>query len=135
MLFYGRGAGENPTTSAILADLLDVCKFIDLGKTSKDFFHDKNIKGIKPISEIETKFYIRFMVIDKPGVLAKISGILGSCGISIASVTQKERRKSQVVPIIMLTHEAKEGNMRIALSKISKLNIIKKKPVAIRMES
>jgi homoserine dehydrogenase len=74
------------------------------------------------------------MALDRPGVLAKISGILAKFGISIASVTQKERRRTQVVPIVMLIHEAKEKDMRAALSMIDHLEIIKEKSVAIRME-
>jgi homoserine dehydrogenase len=74
------------------------------------------------------------MAVDKPGVLAKISGVLAKFGISIASVTQKERRKAQVVPIVMIIHEAKEKDLRHALEIIDHLNIIKQKSVAIRIE-
>jgi homoserine dehydrogenase len=74
------------------------------------------------------------MAVDKPGVLAKISGILGSHNISIASVTQKERRKAKSVPIVMMTHEANERNMMRALKKIEKLDVITDKPVYIRVE-
>ncbi|MCK9430244.1 MAG: ACT domain-containing protein, partial [Candidatus Omnitrophica bacterium] len=74
------------------------------------------------------------MAVDKPGVLAKIAGILAKFGISIASVTQKERLKSQVVPVVMVTHEVKEKNLRGALKMIDKLTDIKEKSVAIRIE-
>lgn len=135
MLFSGRGAGQNPTSSAIIADLIDICSRLNSKDSMrKDFFFDNSLKAIKPIQEIISRYYIRFMVIDKPGVLAKISGILGRRGISIASVTQKERKKAGVVPIVMVTHEAKEGNMRSALKEIAKLDVVRKKPVAIRME-
>jgi homoserine dehydrogenase len=89
---------------------------------------------LRQINEFENKYYIRIMAVDKPGVLAKISGILAKFGISIASVTQKERLKSQVVPVVMVTHEVKEKNMRGALKMIDKLNDIKEKSVAIRIE-
>jgi homoserine dehydrogenase len=74
------------------------------------------------------------MAMDKPGVLAKISGILAKFNISIASVTQKERRKAQAVPIVMIIHEAKERDLRSALQMIDKMDAIREKAVAIRME-
>jgi homoserine dehydrogenase len=74
------------------------------------------------------------MAADKPGVLAAISGVLAKFKISIASVTQKERHKEHAVPIVMVTHEAKESSLRKALTVISKLSSISEKPVAIRME-
>ena len=74
------------------------------------------------------------MAVDKPGVLARISGILAKFGISIASVTQKERREAQVVPIVMVIHEAEEKNLRAALAMIDNLGVIKEKSVAIRIE-
>jgi homoserine dehydrogenase len=74
------------------------------------------------------------MAVDKPGVLAKVAGILSKFGISIASVNQKERLKSQVVPVVMITHEVKEKNMRSALKLIDKLSEIKEKSIAIRIE-
>jgi homoserine dehydrogenase len=83
---------------------------------------------------IETEFYIRLMVLDRPGVLAQITGILGECGISIASVSQKAVNKIAAVPLVMLTHTAKESAVRKALEKMSKLKAVKAKPVAIRME-
>jgi homoserine dehydrogenase len=74
------------------------------------------------------------MAVDKPGVLAKISGILAKFGISIASVTQKERRRAQAVPIVMIIHEAKEKDLRSALETIDRMDAIKEKTVAIRIE-
>jgi homoserine dehydrogenase len=74
------------------------------------------------------------MAIDKPGVLAKISGILAKYGISIASVTQKERSRSHVVPIVMVIHEAREKDLRQALNVIDRQDVIKEKSVAIRIE-
>ena len=95
---------------------------------------DKSIKKLRRIDEIESRYYIRFMTVDKPGVLAKISGVLAKFGISIASVSQKEKRRAQIVPIVMVVHDAKEKNLRAALEVIDRLAIIKQKSVAIRME-
>ena len=75
------------------------------------------------------------MALDKPGVLAKISGILGKNKISIASVNQKERNRARVVPIVMMTHEANEKSMRLALKEIYNLGVIQAKCVAIRVEN
>jgi len=136
ILLYGEGAGQSSAASAVISDL------VDLGKTLTEKSQSNRlvlpatsvIKKIRKIDEILSKYYVRFMAIDKPGVLAKISGIFGRYGISIASVGQKGRKRALAVPIVMIIHEAKEKRMRAALEKIARLQIIKGKPVAIRME-
>ncbi len=136
LLFYGPGAGQMSAASAVISDLVDVTQDIKAGlfRPTLNITADASIKKIRKIDDFETKYYIRFMALDKPGVLAKISGILAKLGISIASVTQKERHKTQIVPIVMVIHEAKEKNLRQALSIISRMDVIKEKPVAIRIE-
>ncbi|MBL7197555.1 MAG: homoserine dehydrogenase [Candidatus Omnitrophica bacterium] len=136
ILLYGEGAGQSSAASAIISDLVDLAKIIT-GKSEnkRSIFPDTSVvRKLRKIDEILTRYYVRFMAIDKPGVLAKISGIFGRYGISIASVTQKERKKALAVPIVMVTHEAKEKHMHVALEKITRLQIIKGEPVAIRME-
>ena len=86
------------------------------------------------MDDVVTRYYAHFSAIDKPGVLANIADLLGRHNISIASVVQKERREAHIVPIVMLTHEAKESDMQAALRKINKLPAIKKKSVVIRLE-
>ena len=86
------------------------------------------------IDEIFTNYYFRFSVIDQPSVLSKISGILGDHGISIKSVHQKGRKSKGSVPIVMLTHLAGEAGVKKALSEITSLEIVKDKPVLIRIE-
>ena len=130
LLFFGKGAGQLPTASAILSDLVDLVP----EKSSIDFFQKGLIKKIKKIDDIRSKYYIRFMVIDKPGVLAKISGILARRKISIASVTQKERQRAKIVPVVMLTHDVRGRDIRVALEEIDRLAIIKKKTVVIHRE-
>jgi homoserine dehydrogenase len=136
LIFYGQGAGQMSAGSAVVSDLIDLAQHIKAGlfRPSMQILEDKSIKRLRSIEEIESRYYIRFMAIDKPGVLAKISGLLGKYQISIASVTQKERRKQKVVPIVMVTHEAKERNLREALHRISLLDVVKEKPTAIRIE-
>jgi homoserine dehydrogenase len=136
LLFYGPGAGQLSAASAVVSDLVDLTQSIRAGlfKQTLNTTKDSSIKKIRKMDDVESRYYIRFMAVDKPGVLAKISGVLAKLGISIASVTQKERRKTQIVPIVMIIHEAKEKNLRIALDNIYRMDVIKEKPVAIRIE-
>jgi len=137
--FYGEGAGKFPTASAVVSDIADLarCHARGSGHPVMDSCFRRNdiVLKIKKIGDIKTKYYIRFSALDKPGVLAKISGILGKSGISIANVTQKEERVAGAAPILMMTHEASESKMRAALRLIDRLPVIKRKSVAIRVES
>jgi len=136
LMFYGPGAGQLPAASAVVSDIVDLVQDIKAGlfKPTLNSKEDNSIKGIRKIDEFENKYYIRITAVDKPGVLAKISGILAKFGISIASVTQKEKLKSHIVPVVMVTHEVKEKNLRGALKMIDRLTEIKDKSVAIRIE-
>jgi homoserine dehydrogenase len=136
LLFYGPGAGQLSTASAVVADIVDLTQDIKAGlfRPTLNIIADKSIKKLRRTDDFESRYYIRFMAVDKPGVLARISGILAKFGISIASVTQKERREAQVVPIVMVIHEAEEKNLRAALAMIDNLGVIKEKSVAIRIE-
>lgn len=136
LLFYGPGAGQLSAASAVVSDLVDLTKGIKAGlfQSTLNIQLDKSVKKLRSIDEIESRYYIRFMAKDQPGVLAKISGILAKFGISIASVTQKEWHKAKVVPIVMIIHGAKEKNLRSALDMINRLNVIKQDAVAIRIE-
>jgi len=135
-LFYGQGAGKLPTASAVLSDIVDIGHKIACGKNSAKSVIPENteIKKLRKMDDVVTRYYAHFSAIDKPGVLANIADLLGRHNISIASVVQKERREAHIVPIVMLTHEAKELDMQAALRKINKLSAIKKKSVVIRLE-
>jgi homoserine dehydrogenase len=138
-LFYGAGAGMMPTGSAVVSDLVDLCRNIRLGVSrrvpllayQREHLHDAEIRHIH---DITSTYYLRFTVVDRPGVLSRISGILGSLDISIASVIQKGRRAEKAVPIYMLTHEAREKNMQKALQEIDHLPITVDKTVLLRIE-
>jgi homoserine dehydrogenase len=136
LLFYGPGAGQMSAASAVVSDLVDLTQDIKAGlfRPTLNINADASIKRLRKIDDVASRYYIRFTALDKPGVLANISGVLSKFGISIASVTQKEKGKAQVVPIVMIIHEAKEKNLRQALNIIDRLNVIKEKSVAIRME-
>lgn len=135
ILFSGEGAGQMTAASGVVSDLIN---FASKGKGSillSNLYTEAPRTKIRKIDEIKTKFYIRFMATDKPGVLSKISGILGRHGISINSVTQKAHVRKSTVPVIMLTDYTTEKMMRLALNKIYQLPLVKSKPVAIRMEN
>ncbi|MCX5700210.1 MAG: homoserine dehydrogenase [Candidatus Omnitrophica bacterium] len=136
LLFYGPGAGQTSAASAVVSDLVDLTQDIKAGffRPTLNIVLDKTINKLRKIDDFESRYYIRFMALDEPGVLAKISGILAKYKISIASVTQKQRSKTQLVPIVMVIHEAREKELRLALNSINHLSAIKEKSVAIRME-
>lgn len=139
MMLYGHGAGMMPTASAAVSDLVDIARNILSGSKpqipmlSFQMDHIRNIP-VRSIDELITHYYIRFSAMDRPGVLSKIAGILGDHDISIMSVHQIDRQLKGGVPIFMLTHQAKEAQIRKALSKISSLDVITDKPMVIRIE-
>ena len=136
-LFYGRGAGQNPTASAVISDIADLARNLATCVTKRvpHFSHDDRIRRLRSIEDVESRYYIRCSVIDKPGGLAKITGILGRHHISIASVLQKERKAARIVPVVLMTHEATERQMRAALAEIDRLAAVRRASVAIRTEA
>jgi homoserine dehydrogenase len=136
-LYYGRGAGEMPTGSAVVSDIIDIARNIKTGDI--DRLQSIEISGnsgpkIRKMEDIRTCYYLRLSAIDKPGVLSKISGILGKYNISIESMIQKGRKKEKAVPLVMMTHEAREKDMVRALKEIKRLSVISGKPVYLRVE-
>jgi len=136
VLLSGEGAGQMAAASGIVSDLINLVtrRCDDPAHFIGNYFKETSGLKIKKIDQISTRFYLRFMAMDEPGVLSKISGVLGKHGISINSVSQKEQNKTSAVPVIMLTNEAPEKELRQALDQIQKLSIVKNKPVAIRIE-
>ena len=137
-LFYGQGAGEMPTASAVVADIIDAAKSIQSGVSSpiSQAWLEKSHTEMRvcAIEDIETRYYLRFVVIDRPGVLASIGSILGNYNISIASVIQKEPHCTETVSLMMLTHKAKEKDMQAALEQIYTLEVVKGEAKLIRIE-
>ncbi|HDH06087.1 MAG TPA: homoserine dehydrogenase, partial [Nitrospirae bacterium] len=136
-LYYGKGAGEMPTGSAVVSDIMDIARNIKAGAV--DRLHGINLSGtpdlkIKKMEEIRTGYYLRFSAIDKPGVLSGISGILGSHNISIKSMIQKGRKKEKAVPVVMMTHEAREKDMALALKQINRLPVVSGRTMYLRVE-
>lgn len=138
-LFYGRGAGMMPTASAVVSDIADIGRNIRAGIAGRipHLGYRKDIsrrKKYMDIDDIYTNYYLRINVMDKPGVLAKIAGILGERDISIVSVIQKPSQQQGFVPIVMLTNEAKESNMRSAIREIESLHEVNGSSVVLRVE-
>ena len=135
-LFYGRGAGKDATASAVLSDIADAA--LDLAHGSKGrvpaFTAHERAGAVVPLDEVVSRFYVRLGVVDKPGVFARISGILAQAGIGISSIIQPEGNEGAVVPVILMIHDAPNAAMRKALAKIAKLPAIKTAPVMIRVE-
>ena len=131
-MYFGKGAGSKPTATAVVADIVDTAMFInEVEKTTKLYVF--NNYPLKPIGDIESRYYLRFLIMDKPGVLSNISGIFAQHNISIASVIQKERSETDYVPLIMTTHSAQEKNILKALDEIEHESYNKSRGVLIRI--
>ncbi len=136
-LFYGRGAGDMPTGSAVVSDIVEIGKRIEGGCRSTDgldYIGKRKDLCIKSIGDIESMYYFRFSVLDRPGVLSKISGILGDGNISIASVIQKGRKAGETVPLVLLTHTARESDVLKAIKEIDMLDVVSERTTFIRVE-
>jgi homoserine dehydrogenase len=133
-MYYGKGAGKQPTASAIISDLVDIGKNMQFGSPvrTKPFVY-VNDCTIKPIDDIESCYYIRFTALDIPGVLGQISSILGRHQISIASVIQKAQHRGRHVPLVIMTHEAIERDVKNALAEIDDLDCMEEKSAVIRI--
>lgn len=135
-LFYGKGAGETPTATAVVADIYEVAerRLKSVPSQASEMLPRGDDLLLIPMEEIVIPYYFRFHVLDKPGVLAQISRILADENISISSVIQKERAAESVVPLVIMTHEAPEKAMRSAIAKIDALGVVKDKTTVIRVE-
>lgn len=134
---YGRGAGMMPTASAVVSDLVDIARGIDRGAANRvplvfPLTADEQALTIQPRNQFVARYYLRFTVLDRPGVLAAIAGVLGEYHISIASVIQQEVHPVDSVPLVMLTYEAYEHDMQEAIAKIEKLDGVTAKTMLIR---
>ncbi|HPQ19721.1 MAG TPA: homoserine dehydrogenase [bacterium] len=131
MTFHGKGAGSLPTASAVISDIFEIARL-----TNNNNFYNYIISNYEVLDkdEIESEYYFHFSVVDKPGVLAKITSVLGANNISISQVIQKQSDNNQYVPIIMLTHLAKEKNVNESIKIINKLDCVKKETIIYRVE-
>lgn len=136
-LYYGRGAGQDATASAVLSDLADAALDLKCGSQKRvpPFVPHEREGAVLPIAATTSRYYVRFTVIDKPGTLAKIAAILGQSKIGISSVIQPEVHEGESVPLILMIHDATNAAMSKALGRIAKLSVIKAPPVLIRVEN
>ncbi len=126
-MYYGKGAGAKPTSSAVVANIVDIALKIksNYEYNSKAYSFFNNLHQLD-FNESEARYYFRFNALDRPGILSKISGILGKNNISIASVIQKEsEEEGEYVPLVMLTHRALEANVKKAFEEIVNLKEVK----------
>lgn len=133
--FEGPGAGSLAASSAVLGDLIDASRSVVCGFREPDHFRRDTCR-ILPMSEIETRYYLRLTVTDRPGVLAEVSRVIGNRGISIASVIQKEADgEAQSAEIVIMTHTAREQAMQSALHELEQLDVVRETGNFIRVES
>ena len=139
VVLSGRGAGDLAAGSAVVSDIIAGARNLLNGGTGRvppASFQPEERRPLRmrPMEEIRSLYYLRFMVIDRPGVLAQIAGELGRCGISISSMLQKGRREGQTVPIVIKTHTARERDVQTALSHINRMSFMSEPTTLIRIE-
>jgi len=139
IVLYGQGAGSLPTGSAVVSDVIDIARNLLSGASGRvpaaSFQQDQRRPlRIRPMEEITSLYYLRFMVVDRPGVLSQIAGVLGTHGISISSVIQKGRKEGQTVPVVIMTHAAREREVQTALQDINRMSFISEPTTLIRVE-
>ncbi len=138
-IYYGQGAGMMPTATAVLADVIEAARTLVDGKASRVPAYGRSAAQLErarvvPIGDTYHEHYIRVMVPDRPGVLARIASVLASEKISIATVAQHERARRGTVPVVLRTHRAREAALHRALARIGRLRETRGKPVVIRVE-
>ena len=139
-MYYGQGAGALPTSTAVIADLIAAVRDRQVGPTPRVppwGVPQRALRRlpIRPLAALEGEYYLRLMAVDRPGVLGRLASVLGRAGVSIASVIQRERGEATAtVPIVLRTHQGRERDLRRALATIAKLDVVRGRPVAIRIE-
>lgn len=139
VVLYGRGAGSLPTGSAVVSDVIAIGRNVlkgTVGRVPAASFQQDQRRPIRlrPMEEISSLYYLRFTVVDRPGVLAQIAGELGRCGISISSMVQEGRCEGQTVPVVIKTHSAKERDVQTALREINRKPFVSEPTMLIRVE-
>jgi len=134
-VFYGRGAGQDPTSSSVLGDLAEAALAIERRPNCFGFTSHELYGRCLPQAEAVSKFYLRLMVEDRPGVLAQVAGSLGTAGIGISGVIQPGTSDSSAIPLILMIHDAPTGATRDAVKAIGALPCVKAEPVLLHVES
>jgi len=134
-MYYGQGAGQLPTASAVVSDLLNIANgWYPQAFSKLHMWRDGQLppRLLDP-QDLISRFYLRLSAKDVPGVMANVSGILGDAGISLGALSQHEVASGQFVPVVIITHQARQGSLFKALEKIEKLDVIDGKPACIRI--
>ena len=136
-LYYGRGAGQDATASAVLSDLADAALDLKFGTKHRipPFVPHERAGAVVSMAGVTSRYYVRLAVLDRPGVFAKIAAILARAKIGISSIMQPEGHEGAVVPVILMIHDAPNAAMGKALAQIGRLPVVKGAPVMIRVES
>jgi homoserine dehydrogenase len=139
VVLYGQGAGALPTGSAVVSDVIAIARNLMKGASGRvppaSFQREQRRPlRIRRMDEINSLYYLRFMVLDRPGVLSQIAGVLGQHGISIWSVLQQGRKDGQTVPVVIMTHTATERNVQASLREIDRMPFISEPTMLIRVE-
>jgi homoserine dehydrogenase len=134
-LFYGRGAGQDPTSSAVISDIAEAADALLSPRRNLGFMPHGLYGTCKPIDDIESQYYLRLTVEDRPGVIAQIAGVLGDANIGISSILQPEsEEEGATVALVVMLHTATNGQIVQALHHISSLDCVKRPPRMIRVE-
>lgn len=135
-LFYGRGAGQDATASAVLSDIADAALDLKYGLANRlpPFVPHAEGGSLVPMDQVVSRYYVRLSVVDRPGVFAKVAGILAANRIGISSIIQPEGHEGETVPVILMIHDAPNAAMRKALACIGRLPVVKAPPVMLRVE-
>jgi homoserine dehydrogenase len=134
IMLEGRGAGAGPTASAVVADLIDIARGqrVPVWGAASDALSDS---PSVPMSALVGAYYLRLMVVDRPGVIADVTAVLRDQGVSLLSLLQHGRSPAEAVAVVLVTHETTEAAMRVAMDRIAKLDAVLETPALIRIEA
>jgi len=133
-LYYGRGAGGDPTASAVISDLGQIAAHFPQEQKARNVGHEALHSRLKTMDEIVSRFYLRLQVVDRPGVLADVARVLASRQIGISSVIQPEAQAGEITPLVLMLHDAPESQLLAAVQEIAKIGAVKAPPVHLRVE-
>ena len=133
-LYYGRGAGGDPTASAVVSDLAQIAAHFPQEQKTRNVGHEALHSRLKGMDEIVSRYYLRLLVVDRPGVLADIARVLASRQIGISSVIQPEAHAGETTPLVLMLHDAPESQLQAAIREISQIGAVKSPPVHLRVE-
>jgi homoserine dehydrogenase len=133
-LYYGRGAGGDPTASAVISDLAQIAAHFPQEQKARNVGHEALQSRLKTMDEIVSRYYLRLQVVDRPGVLADVARVLADKKIGISSVIQPEAQAGEITALVLMLHDAPEAQLRAAVEQISRIGAVKAPPVTLRVE-